>query len=61
MDTQNSSQTQEVVLENKDLSPAPHRHPFLRKVILGFTILCFILITVFLVYLNGKSIYANGL
>lgn len=32
-----------------------------RKILFGFVILSFIFIIVFLVYLNGKSIYANGL
>lgn len=58
MDTQISPQVQ---AGNEALPEVHDAHPILRKILLGLVVFSFIAIIVFLVYLNGKSIYANGL
>lgn len=51
MDMQISSQTR----------TETSRHPRLRKLFFALAIVVFIVIFLFLVYQNGKSIYVNGI
>lgn len=61
MDTETSPHRQESVLENKAVRSEVNAYPTLRKIFFSLVILFFVVIAVFLVYQNGKSIYDNGI